>query len=172
MLKADKEKWLSGFTLYQMRDRGRLGLEIEDPNNADVGIEQPILETYREIIHEDFFSPSMDEGDEITLPAKLRWGGSEDADGVALPIHFDSNPVFCEVYFDEDNIDMNLMMELNGHWFYKAPGVKCIDMTLKIFAPPASGENDATQGDDWMTNYYTELKSLPKVRVRFAPIVK
>ena len=132
-------------------------------------------------------SPSMDEGDEITLPAKLRWGGSEDADGVALPIHFDSNPVFCEVYFDEDNIDMNLMMELNGHWFYKAPGVKCIDMmsaffkkpldgeadmTLKIFAPPASGENDATQGDDWMTNYYTELKSLPKVRVRFAPIVK
>ena len=94
---------------------------------------------------------------------------------------------FCEVYFDEDNIDMNLMMELNGHWFYKAPGVKCIDMmsaffkkpldgeadmTLKIFAPPASGENDATQGDDWMTNYYTELKSLPKVRVRFAPIVK
>ena len=82
---------------------------------------------------------------------------------------------------------MNLMMELNGHWFYKAPGVKCIDMmsaffkkpldkaadmTLKIFAPPASGENDESQGDDWQTNYYTELKSLPQIRIRFAPIVK
>ena len=177
MLKADKEKWLSG----------RLGLEIEDPNNANVGIEQPILNTYREIIHEDFFSPSMDEGSEITLPATLRWGGSEDAEGVAVPLHFEKNPVFCEVYFDEQTIDMNLMMELNGHWFYKAPGVKCIDMmsaffkkpleseadmSLKIFAPPASGENDPSQGEDWMTNYYAELKALPEVRIRFAPIVK
>ena len=170
-----------------MRDRGRLGLEIEDPNNANVGIEQPILNTYREIIHEDFFSPSMDEGSEITLPATLRWGGSEDAEGIAVPLHFEKNPVFCEVYFDEQTIDMNLMMELNGHWFYKAPGVKCIDMmsaffkkpleseadmSLKIFAPPASGENDPSQGEDWMTNYYAELKALPEVRIRFAPIVK
>ena len=180
MLKADKEKWLSGFTLYQMRDRGRLGLEIEDPNNANVGIEQPILNTYREIIHEDFFSPSMDEGSEITLPATLRWGGSEDAEGVAVPLHFEKNPVFCEVYFDEQTIDMNLMMELNGHWFYKAPGVKCIDMmsaffkkpleseadmSLKIFAPPASGENDPSQGEDWMTNYYAEYSPNEKSTV-------
>lgn len=187
MLKADKEKWLSGFTMYQFRDRGRLGLEIEDPNNPDVGIEQPLMETYREIIHDDFFSPSMEEGGEMALPAKMRWGGSEDADGVAVDLHFESSPVFCEAYFDDDNVDMNLMLELNGHWFYKAPGVKCIDMmsaffkkplngaadmTLKIFAPPASGENDPSQGEDWQTNYYTELKSLPEIRIRFAPIVK
>ena len=187
MLKKDDEKWLSGFTMYQFRDRGRLGLEIEDPNNKDVGIEQPLMDTYREIIHDDFFSPSMETGSDVELPAKLRWGGSEDADGVAINLHFDSNPVFCEAYFDDDNVDMNLMIELNGHWFYKAPGVKCVDMmsaffkkpldgakdmTLKIFAPPASGENDETQGDDWQTNYYTELKSLPQIRIRFAPIVK
>lgn len=187
MLKKDDEKWLSGFTMYQFRDRGRLGLEIEDPNNKDVGIEQPLMDTYREIIHDDFFSPSMETGSDVELPAKLRWGGSEDADGVAIDLHFDSNPVFCEAYFDDDNIDMNLMIELNGHWFYKAPGVKCVDMmsaffkkpldgakdmTLKIFAPPASGENDETQGDDWQTNYYTEIKSLPQIRIRFAPIVK
>lgn len=173
--------------MYQFRDRGRLGLEIEDPNNKDVGIEQPLMDTYREIIHDDFFSPSMETGSDVELPAKLRWGGSEDADGVAIDLHFDSNPVFCEAYFDDDNVDMNLMIELNGHWFYKAPGVKCVDMmsaffkkpldgakdmTLKIFAPPASGENDETQGDDWQTNYYTELKSLPQIRIRFAPIVK
>ena len=186
-IKEDNAEWFSGFTFYQFRDRGRLGLEIEDPNNKDVGIEQPLMETYREIIHDDFFSPSMETGADIELPAKLRWGGSEDADGVAINLHFDSNPVFCEAYFDDDNVDMNLMIELNGHWFYKAPGVKCIDMmsaffkkpldkaadmTLKIFAPPASGENDESQGDDWQTNYYTELKSLPQIRIRFAPIVK
>ena len=185
-LKADPEQWLNGFTLYQMRDRGRLGLEIEDPNNANVGIEQPILNTYREIIHEDFFSPTMEEKDELALPATLRWGGSEDADGVAVPLHFEKNPVFCEVYFDEETVDMNLMMELHGHWFYKAPGVKCIDMmsaffknpimgendmTLKIFAPPVSGENDPSQGEDWQINYYAELKELPRIRIRYNPVV-
>lgn len=46
------------------------------------------------------------------FPATLRWGGSEDAEGVAVPLHFEKNPVFCEVYFDEQTIDMNLMMEL------------------------------------------------------------
>ena len=187
MLKADKERWLSGFTMYQMRDRGRLGLEIEDPNNAEVGIEQPVLSAYREIIHEPFFSPSMEEGEEIALPAKLRWGGAEEADGIAVPIHFDGNPVFCEAYFEGEMQEMNLMMELNGNWFYKAPGVACVDMmrvffqkpldgaadlSLKLFAPPVSGENDASQGEDWMLNYYTELPALPKLRIRYAPVAR
>ena len=52
MLKAD-EPWLSAFTFYQFRDRGRLGLEIEDPNNSEVGIEQPVMDTYRELIKKD-----------------------------------------------------------------------------------------------------------------------
>ena len=37
-IKEDKDKWLSGFTFYQFRDEGRLGLEINDPNNKNVGI--------------------------------------------------------------------------------------------------------------------------------------
>lgn len=186
MLKADPDKWFSGFTFYQFRDDGRLGLEITDPNNAEVGIEQPVLSEYRDLIHEDFFSPSMTSGEEACFPMTLRWGSSEDADGVEIPLHFECNPHFAEVYFDEELLDLNLMMELNGHWFYKAPGVKCIDMmsaffkkplegscdmTLKIFAPPATGENDPSQGEDWQTNYYTTLPKLPTVRLRFAPIV-
>ncbi len=185
MLKADPEKWFSGFTFYQFRDDGRLGLEITDPNNSEVGIEQPVLAEYKKIIHEDFFSPLMEEGDEAEFPLTLRWGGAEDADGVAVPLHMEGNPHFAEVYFDDELVDLNLMMELNGWWFYKAPGVKCIDMmsaffekpltgpcdmTLKLFAPPATGENDPSQGDDWQTNYYTVLKKLPKIRLRFAPV--
>lgn len=185
-LKDDPEKWLSAFTLYQMRDRGRLGLEIEDPNNANVGIEQPLLETYRELIHEEYFSPVFEEKEEISLPVTLRWGGAEDAEGIAMPLHFEKNPVFCEAYFKGEGKKLNLMMELNGYWFYKAPGVECIDLmsaffkkplsaetdlSLKIFAPPSSGENDASQGEDWQMNYYTEITELPDVRLRFSAIV-
>ena len=35
--------WFDGISMYQFRDRGRLGLEIEDPNNRTVGIEQPVM---------------------------------------------------------------------------------------------------------------------------------
>lgn len=185
MLKNDTEQgWFNGFTFYQFRDRGRLGLEIEDPNNKNVGIEQPALQTYKEIIHDDYFYPSMKQGEEQQLPVTLRWGGSEDATGIAIPLHFDKRPVFCEATFDEP---LNLMMEINGKWFYKSPEAKTIDfmpaffdkpldgaadLTLKIFAPPASGENDPSQGADWQTNYYTTITKLPNIRIRFAPIIE
>lgn len=187
LLKEDKDNWLSAFTMYMFRDRGRLGLEIEDPNNREVGIKQPLMDTYRELIHEDFFSPSLECGAEASFPKRMRWGSFEDSDGVAVELNIESNPVFFETYFDDELIDANLMMEINGEWFYKAPGVKCVDMasaffskkvnepttmTLKIFAPPATGENDSSQGEDWQMNYYYELPKLPKIRIKYAPIVK
>ena len=185
IMEEENADWFSGFTFYQFRDRGRLGLEIQDPNNADVGIPQPVMKTYKEIIHSERFLPKMEQNAEIELPVTLRWGGAEDADGLAIPMHFDSNPHFCELYFDEDD-DSNYMMEINGRWFYKSPEAKCIDlmsafyekpldgacdMTLKLFAPPASGENDPTQGDDWAENYYYTVKKLPKIRLEFEPVV-
>ncbi|MBO6231924.1 MAG: hypothetical protein J6O50_15300 [Ruminiclostridium sp.] len=181
MVKSDPDKWLSGFTMYQFRDRGRLGLEIEDPNDPGVGIEQPLMQTYREIINDSFFMPKMTIGAGAELPIKLRWGGSEDAEGIAIPIKFEKDPVFCEVTFEEE---LNLMLEINGRWFYKSPKVKTIDLmsaffgrhiedgtglTLKIFAPPASGENSPADGDDWQLNSYTTITKLPKIRVRYEP---
>lgn len=185
MLKNEPATWFNGFTFYQFRDDGRLGLEITDPNNKEVGIEQPALKTYKEIIHDDYFSPSLTVQEEATFPVTLRWGGSEDSTGLSVPLHFDKDPVFVEVVFDDDIKGLNLMMELNDHWFYKAPGVKTIDMmsaffekplsapcdlTLKLFAPPATGENDLSQGADWAENYYTIIQKLPQVRLRFEPI--
>lgn len=185
LLKNEPTKWCSGLTFYQFRDDGRLGLEITDPNNSEIGIEQPILQTYKEIIHDEYFSPTFEDESEASFPLTLRWGGFEDATGLSIPLHFEKSPVFAEVIFDDEIKDLNLMMELNDRWFYKAPGVKTIDMmsaffeqplssdcvlTLKIFAPPASGENDPSQGDDWSENYYTVIKKLPDVRLRFEPI--
>lgn len=179
MLDEENADWFTAFTFYQFRDRGRLGLEIEDPNNADVGIEQPVLKTYKEILRRERFLPAMNEGEAVSLPVKLRWGGAEDADGIAVPLKFEKNPVFCEAVFEGEE---NLMMELNGMWFYKSPKAKTIDfmsafyekpldgaaeLTLKIFAPPATGENDPAQGEDWQTNYYAELTALPRLRIRY-----
>ena len=185
-LVEDKADWFRGFTMYQFRDRGRLGLEIQDPNNVNVGIEQPVLKTYKDIIHSEWFYPEMTAGEEINFPVTLRWGGSEDSDGLAIPLHFEKNPHFCEIVFDEED-DGNYMFELNGKWFYKSPEARTIDMmgaffekpldgecdmTLKLFAPPASGENDPSQGDDWDMNYYYTMNKLPKIRILFGPVEK
>lgn len=178
MLVENKGSWLTGFTMYQFRDRGRLGLEWEDPNNPEVGIELPLLREYRDIIHSEWFSPEMTVGEKLTLPAKLRWGGSEDAEGISIPLTFEKDPVFCELTFDEDD-DSNLMLEINGRWFYKSPKCHYIDLMpaffdkklepnasldLKIFAPPASGENAPGEIDS-----YTVIEKLPKIRIDYEP---
>lgn len=185
LVKEDDDKWLDGFTLYQFRDRGRLGLEWEDPNNRDNGIKLPIMDSFKNIINDDYFLPEMKNEGKEDLPVQLRWGGSEDSDGLAVGLHFDDNPVFCEAYFEDELEEANLMMAINGKWFYKAPGVKYVDfmpaffekplkgtcdMELSIFAPPANGENDPEQGDDWKQNYYYTLKKLPKFRIKTSPI--
>lgn len=181
LIKKDNATWFTNFSMYQFRDKGRLGLEIEDPNNPEVGIPQPLLETYKEIIHDEYFQPEMTIGEEVKLPLTLRWGGAEDAEGIAIPLHFEGNPHFCEAIFEDDS---NLMMEINGTWFYKSPKAKTIDfmsaffnkpltgpcdLTLKIFAPPASGENDIST-EDGLYNSYTTLEKLPQIRLRFEPI--
>ena len=185
MVKNDEEKWLDAYTFYQFRDRGRLGLETEDPNNANVGIKLPLLDTFIEIINDEYFKQPIDiEGDE-TLPVKLRWGSAEDSDGVGIEISVEDEPVFFEAYFEDELEDANLLMEINDRWFYKAKGVKFVDfmpaffgktvkgknLTLKIFAPPATGENDATQGDDWRENYYYTLTKLPKIRLEYKAVM-
>ena len=187
LVQSEPEQWFSAFTMYQFRDNGRLGLEITDPNQFEAGIEQPLMQTYKRIIHSDFFKPTMIVEKATTLPVTLRWGGAEDSEGISIPLQFQGSPIFCEAYFENELKDANFMMELNGHWFYKAPGVKCIDfmevfykqpishaciLNLNIFAPPATGENDPSQGTDWQINYYTTLTSLPNIRIRYQPIEK
>ena len=196
MLKKDRTKWLSGFTLYQFRDRGRLGLETEDPNNKNIGIEQPLMKTFREIIKDPYFSPSFKSGAEVKLKkdgalsgaVKMRWGGSEDSDGIEMIYTVDKAPVFFECYFDDELKDKTLMLEINGRWFYKGAGVDFVDLmpaffgdpsfvpgriALRLFMTPADGLNSKKMGksggknanDDWSVNQYYELPSLPIVRI-------
>jgi len=186
---TDEAPDITGITFYQFRDRGRLGLEMEDPNNPSVGIAQPILEDYKKIMADSHYTPKMEQGEKLAFPAKLRWGSSEDADGINIPIDFEKNPVFCEVMFTDsgDAEKLNAMMEINGKWFYKKPGVKSVDLMpaffknrlnrkqsleFKLFAPPAKGINDPSQGDDWRINYYFTLNAMPEFRIRYEPTMK
>ena len=177
---------ISGVTFYQFRDRGRLGLEIEDPGNPAVGCAQPILSEYKKIMAMEEYSPVMKTGENADFPVKMRWGGSEDADGLSICLVFEKDPVFCEISFIKEDVNLNLMMEINGRWFYKKPGVKSIDLIsaffnnrlkgktiipLRIFSPPANGENDPSQGEDWEINYYTKMQNPPEMRIRYEPAV-
>jgi hypothetical protein len=177
---------VTGVTFYQYRDRGRLGLEIEDPNNPGAGIKQPVMDMYREVLAMEPYLPRMTQGGECAFPARLRWGGSEDADGLALLLSFEKDPVFCEILFEGEDIGVNLMMELNGSWFYKKPGVKHIDLMpaffqnrltgetvlpLRLFAPPPEGVNDPAQGEGWETDFFTTVHRPPHMRIRYAPVL-
>ncbi len=171
--------WFEGISLYQFRDRGRLGLELEDPNNKSVGIEQPLLEDYKKILYDSYFMPEIKSEEEIHFPIKLRWGSSEDSDGLEIPLIFEKTPEFCEITIEEK---LSLMIEINGRWFYKSPEVKTIDLlpafyknrfteqkeiSVKIFATPLNGENLDNGNDDWNFNYYAEMKNPPSFRIRY-----
>ncbi len=192
LIAAEEEPFMDGFTLYQFRDRGRLGLEIENPNNPEVGIEQPLLSEYRELMKQPFFLPKYTEGPAFPesseleeTPYQMRWGGSRDADGLEFSVICEDEPVFFEIQFEEK---LNLMIELNGRWFYKAPETDTVDLMpaffapgskpvnpgeelkIRIFAPPATGENEETGAPDWDVNCYTEISELPKLRIRYEAV--
>lgn len=184
-IKKNQADWFEAFTFYQFRDRGRLGLEIEDPNNSSVGIPQPIMKDYRKLLNDPYCTPEYKSSSEKDFPIRLRWGGAEDADGIAMRIRFDHSPEFCEIAFEGDDVELSLMMELNGHWFYKAPGTKRVDMMsaffddpvgdgteleIKIFATPADGVNVDDGSDDWAENYYATLTQMPEFRIRYEPV--
>ena len=171
--------WLNGLSMYQFRDRGRLGLETEDPNNPQVGIRQPLLEEYKKILSDEYFMPRFDEGGAASFPATLRWGGSEDADGIQIMLSFDRTPEFCEVTLQSD---LCLMMEFYGRWFYKKAGVTTVDLMsaffgrplsgrcdipLRIFATPPDGENHNDGSDDWDVCQYYVMQSEPVFRIRY-----
>ncbi|MCM1299417.1 MAG: hypothetical protein NC203_12120 [Firmicutes bacterium] len=181
-IKEEKADWFKSVSFYQFRDRGRLGLETEDPNNSSVGIKQPVMEEYKKIIADDYFSPEIKTAGETQLPCKMRWGGAEDSEGLGIRLVFKKNPVFCEITFEDR---LCLMLELNGRWFYKSAKVKTVDLMtafherplegetelcLKIFSTPPEGINPDTGAKDWDINYYSVLTQMPELRIRYESV--
>lgn len=183
LIKDKKPEWLNAIGIYQFRDRGRLGLEYENPSNSSTGIETPLLNVYRNIIEDPYFNPVIEYDNDISLPVKLRWTSSEDAQGIAINTEIKETPVFCELFFDKDD-NSNYMIEFNGIWFYKSPECRFIDLmpsffrnrfikgkrySIHFFAPPANGENDLSISDG-LFNYYYEVSRVPEIRIRYSSL--
>lgn len=181
LVKEKGRGWLTGITMYQFRDDGRLGLERTDPSNENEGIEQPLMAAYRDVIHDPFYLPTQEIGPE-TGDLSLRWGGAEDSEGLSMEIAMEGDPVFFEAEFPGELADMNLMLEIRDRWFCKKPGVDRVELlpafwdkplagpetvTLNLYAPPADGMNPDTGAADWDINYYTTLPALPALRIRY-----
>lgn len=179
LVKAEEKPWLTAINFYQFRDRGRLGLEHEENG---IGVEQPVLQTFRKWLHDDLVLPEIKICGEEKLPVTLRWKNSEDAEGIAIPLHLESNPHYCELNFSDDG---NYLLELNGKWFRKSPDTRFVDLmpafyehpvtepcdlTLKLFAPPRNGKNDLSAEDGLFVSYAT-LSELPKLRLEPEPVV-
>ena len=54
--------------------------------------------------------------------------------------------------------------------FFEKPLDGAADLTMRIFAPPASGMNDIST-EDGLYNTYTTIDKLPAVRVEYEPVM-
>lgn len=149
VLKA-KPKFLKGITYYQFRDRGRLGLEREDPNNPHNGLPTPFLPVYKKLLQEPYFQP-VEDWTRFKGGLRMEWRTSEDSDGLGWKVPLKGKPSFLEVQLDKN---VNLVVKGGKTWFYKKPGVDWVDLTqaaadwgtakpfpIAVFAPPADGMN-------------------------------
>jgi hypothetical protein len=167
-----KPRFLKGITYYQFRDRGRLGLEQEDPNNRDVGVPEPFLDQYRKIVHDPYFSPG-EEWKRQPADARLlmEWRAADDSGGLGWKVRLKRLPSFLELRFPAA---ANLLVRVAGDWFFKKPGVEWVDATkaasgmrrggtvpVAVFAPPPDGANGSS------STVRTLLKRAPEVRIRY-----
>jgi len=167
----DKPSYLKGITFYQFRDRGRLGLELECPNNAAHGSPTPFLDVYRDLLQEPYFLPK-EAWTRLKGGLRMDWRSSEDSDGLGWKVSLRSKPLFLELLFDKKD---NLMVRVGKRWFYKRPGVERVDATteaaswgrskplpIMVFAPPASGMNPGNS-----SHVATRLSKPPKMRLLY-----
>ena len=167
-VRKKKPPFLKGITYYQFRDRGRLGLEQHDPNNPEVGVPQPFLAKYRELIRDPYFRPReewrrMPRGSRLAM----EWRAADDSDGLGWKLRVPRRPEFLELKLPKR---ANLMVRAGETWFYKKPGREWLDATaaarrpgvlpVAVFAPPADGTNGGRAA------IRAALPEPPRVRLR------
>ncbi len=177
---SERPRFLKALTFYQFRDFGGLGLEMNDPNNRDVGVPAPFLQDYKAYGRHPYFSPRLQEGKKLKAKGlyKLSWTHAEDAVGLAMRVKLKKRPKIFEVVFEDE---VNLMIKVGDNWFYKAPWNWRVEVTsaffelkpkstetVYIFAPPASGANGDTDDPDRSPRVHrTVMRKPPRFRVRY-----
>lgn len=168
---GEKPKFLKAVTLYQFRDRGRLGLEREDPNHPGNGIPTPLMWVYRELLRQSYFQPK-EKWVKRKGPLRMEWRASDDSDGLGWRLPLRKRPLFLELLLEKK---ANLMVWAGHKWIYKKPGVEWVDLTesavewgvakpfpIRLFAPPAEGTNP-----DVASRAAGSLSGPPRMRIRY-----
>ena len=166
-----KPAFLKAITYYQFRDRARLGLEREDPNNREIGNPSPFLPVYKRLIQDPYFLP----GEHWTRNGQdlgVEWRSSEDSDGLGWKIRLAHRPIFLELLLGKGE---SLMIRAGHTWYYKKPGVELIDVTpateqwpldtpfpIRLFAPPPEGTNPGCR-----SSYRSRLSGIPQMRLLY-----
>lgn len=166
-----KPRHLKGITYYQFRDRARLGLEREDPNNPMNGIATDMLPEYKKLIQNPHFKPK-ENWKRNRGALRMEWRAAEDSDGLGWKVPLKKRPIFLELLLDPK---ANLMIEAGYKWFYKKPGVEWVDVTaaaqawgggkpfpIRLFAPPSEGVNPAGA-----SKVATRLSKPPVMRLHY-----
>lgn len=155
-----KLAWLANVTFYQFRDRGGLGLELENLNDSSQFEALPSLAAYRDAIQNEFFQLRIETQPDnpISGAVTLRWESSIKAIGIAcdypLPREVEKIRLRCQAA-------SCLLVEHGGEWLRKPPGQTHIHVRRKthsellrihVFAVPPDGRNTEPQAYSFTLN--------------------
>jgi hypothetical protein len=143
---ARKLPWLTQITYYQFRDRGGLGLELEDAADPSRFAARPALEAYRRAICDPWFEPVVRTETSSSATRLLSWRSPCDADGV----EFEFPPAQAPVKLILPR-NTHLLVESGGAWKLKPRGIGELVLPVsapmeafrvRVFAPPPDGRNN------------------------------
>ena len=142
--------WLTNITFYQFRDRGGLGLELEDVDDPAIFKPRPALAAYRKALGDDYFAHRVEPVVETHAagPFPLEWRSSIHSDGFEFLFNVPANARRATVQFPAD---AHLLVGVGSQWQIKTAGTSRLSFKLerpgdrvsvRVFAPPADGRNN------------------------------
>lgn len=143
---ARKPPWLTNITFYQFRDRGGLGLELEDAADPTRFAARPALAVYRHAIRDPWFDLAVHPEPSAHGARPLSWRSPSDADG--LEFEFPAPGAGAKLIVPRD---AHLLVECGGAWRIKPRGTGELALPaspqtgpirVRVFAPPPDGRNN------------------------------
>ncbi|NLD98418.1 MAG: hypothetical protein GX640_00960 [Fibrobacter sp.] len=170
LIKTDGKKWINAVTMYQFRDRGGLGLELEDPKTFKFIKRLPSCSAYKKAVADKHFQPVIKTGAAINarkLSLSLKWFNSEDAEGICLAGLRPLDSTGIHLLLPKGNYLINC----NGSWLHSRGGKvdlkRMVDsgaqFKVNVFAPPAEGINSRGADGQFLPYYEKVFDTLPQI---------
>lgn len=167
LVRTEGKGWISAVTMYQFRDRGGLGLELEDRDTFQFVKRVPSCAAYRKAVSNPAFLPLIKTAEIINeeqFPLHLKWYSSEEADGISLCGLRPENSVRMILKMKKGNY----LIECKGRWFHtestvdlKTTVLPGESFCLNIFTPPETGENSIGADGSYLPYYQNSISQMP-----------